>query len=100
MKLYHGTTIENATSIVANGFKLSSNDDSRCDRDYAEPCIYGFNNYADAEDFILNQGQNTQAVISFDVPEECCFRDEEYDDSAYIITILPESAELIWTQEV
>jgi len=30
MKLYHGTTIENATSIVANGFKLSPNDDSRC----------------------------------------------------------------------
>lgn len=98
MKLYHGTTIEFAENIKENGFEFTDNDGSRCDREYQGECIYGFDNYDDAEGFILNQGQDTMAVVCFDVDDEHCISDAEYGDGAYIVTEIPKSVEIVWTQ--
>ncbi len=59
MRLYHGTNIEAARGIVANGLTPYADDDAKC--------IYGFINQEDAEYLALNQGFDNHAIVRFDV---------------------------------
>lgn len=102
MILYHGTSCDNARSIIRHGFVLGSSDDSRCVRQVEHPCIYGFTDIKDAQDFALNQGYDDHAVVAFDVkdPE----RDPEYDHDmgAWYCTEIPDidRSAIVWTHRL
>ncbi len=92
MRLYHGTNIKAALGMVANGLTPHADDDAKC--------VYGFATREEAEDFALNQGFCTLAVVRFDV--ESAEPDPEYagsDIQAYRSTEPAENEVLVWAHD-
>lgn len=101
MKLYHGTTKDAANSIIDNGFIMTDVETPKqSGREYEGECFYGFSNYEDAEDFALNQGYDTQAVLVFEVDDSDVIADTEYDCGAYVVVGEAENIEMVWSQEL
>ena len=87
LKLFHGTSAENAKSILETGFILSDSDSATHERTgYKGKGLYGFISPEDASNFALNKGYEEYAVIAFTIPLDVCIEDSEYVVGAYVVT--------------
>lgn len=99
--MYHATTVENAESIMENGFWLYSNDESAFDREVEEQCVYMMDNQADAENFAADNFSHSIAIVKIEVADDQDLMiDPEYDGEAFYMTEEPKAVEMIVIQEL
>ena len=81
MKLYHATSIENVEYINEYGLRPSLSEKISNDERLAVEAVYGFDNIADAIDFITDNGFSSYAIYSFECENPVL--DTEYVSGAY-----------------
>ena len=81
MKLYHATQIENIDDINEYGLRPSLSEKESHDERLNQEAVYGFENMADAVDFITDNGFSSYAIYSFECENPVL--DTEYESGSY-----------------
>jgi hypothetical protein len=79
MKLYHASPIENKENILEYGIYSNESDKISNDERLSGSYVFGFNNMADAINFITDNTSD-YVIFSFEVPDYDVIQDTEYED--------------------